>query len=105
MTGKPPSAVSSGHLAEPDHHCIDNGQVEVTRLPRRYIIELEQTPDDRVEGTLRRDGAPETVPFSGWTELLSLLEPPPRLASTPEPGRGLERTHGNGRPNGLPRPF
>jgi hypothetical protein len=77
----------------------------VTRLSRRYIIELEQTPDDRVEGTLHREGAPEPVPFSGWTELLSLLEPPPRVASQPEPGRGVELTHGNGRPRGLPRPF
>jgi hypothetical protein len=77
----------------------------VTRLPRRYIIELEQTPDDRVEGTLRRDGVPEVVPFSGWTELLSLLEPPPRAESEREPGRGLEQAHGNGRPRGLPRPF
>ena len=73
-------------------------------MSRRYIIELEQTPDDRVEGTLRREGAPETVPFSGWTELLSLLEPPPRVAAEREPGRGLEQAT-NGRPRGLPRPF
>lgn len=74
-------------------------------MPRRYIIELEQTPDERVEGTLRRDGELEPVPFSGWTELLSLLEPPPRVASEPERGRGLEQAHTNGRPRGLPRPF
>ena len=77
----------------------------MTRLSRRYIIDLEQTPDDRVEGTLHREGEPEPVPFSGWTELLSLLEPPPRVAAQPEPGRGIEQTHGNGRPRGLPRPF
>jgi hypothetical protein len=77
----------------------------VTTLPRRYIIELEQTPDDRVEGTLLRDGEQETVPFSGWTELLSLLEPPPRVASETGPGRGLDEAHTNGRPRGLPRPF
>ena len=77
----------------------------MTRLPRRYIIDLEQTPDDRVEGMLRREGAPEPVPFSGWTELLSLLEPPPRVASELEPARAHEQTHGKGRPRGLPRPF
>ena len=74
-------------------------------MPRRYIIELERTPDDRVEGTLRHEGEQEAVPFSGWTELLSLLEPPPRLASELEHGRGLEQAHTNGRPRGLPRPF
>lgn len=74
-------------------------------LRTRYIIELEQTPDDRVEGTLRRDGLPDPVPFSGWTELLSLLEPPPRPVPAPVSGRGDHQMDGNGRPHGLPRPF
>jgi hypothetical protein len=77
----------------------------VIRLRTRYIIELEQTPDDRVEGILHRDGLSESVPFSGWTELLSLLEPPPRPVSAPVSGPGEHHTEGNGRPRSLPRPF
>jgi hypothetical protein len=48
----------------------------VIRLRTRYIIELERTADDHVEGVLLRDGLSEPVPFSGWIELLSLLDPP-----------------------------
>ena len=62
----------------------------------RYVIELERTADDHVEGVLRRDGMSESLPFSGWLELLSLLEPP-RVAD-PEPGPGqhaLERRAAN----------
>lgn len=32
--------------------------------------------DDRVEGYLTSDATPEQRPFSGWAELMSLLEPP-----------------------------
>lgn len=63
-------------------------QSEVIRLRRRYIIELERTANDYVEGVLRRDGASETVPFSGWIELLSLLEPRILVESDPVPGPG-----------------
>jgi hypothetical protein len=47
---------------------------------RRYIVEFATTPDDRVEGTVHGDRAPEAVPFCGWTQLLRLLEPPPLVA-------------------------
>lgn len=59
---------------------------EVIRLRNRYIVELERTADDHVEGVVRRDGTTEAVPFSGWLELLSLMEPPSLAA--PEPGLG-----------------
>lgn len=42
----------------------------------RFVIELRRTEDDRVEGYLTSDGTPEERPFSGWAELMSLLEPP-----------------------------
>ena len=58
---------------------------EVIRLRTRFIVDLERTADDHVEGVVRRDGAAEAVPFSGWLELLSLMEPTPLPAS--EPGR------------------
>jgi hypothetical protein len=59
---------------------------EVISLRTRYIIELERTADDRVEGVLGHDGLSEPVPFSGWIELLSLLQPP--LLAESEPGSG-----------------
>ena len=40
------------------------------------MIELRQTPDDRVEGVVFPEGHEEGSAFSGWLELLSLLEPP-----------------------------
>lgn len=49
----------------------------------RYVIELTPTDDDRVEGVVIRDGLGHAVSFSGWTELMSLLEPPPRGAAAP----------------------
>jgi hypothetical protein len=42
----------------------------------RYVIELRRTPDDRVEGVVLTEGHEVGAPFSGWLELLSLLEPP-----------------------------
>jgi hypothetical protein len=48
----------------------------VIRLRRRYIVELERTADDHIEGVVGRDGLSEAVPFHGWIELLSLLERP-----------------------------
>jgi len=53
-------------------------------LRRRYIIELERTADDHIEGVVARDGLSEPVPFHGWIELLSLLERP--LPAELEPG-------------------
>jgi hypothetical protein len=49
----------------------------LTREPMRYVIELTRTRDDRVEGVVIRDGLGHAVGFSGWSELMSLLEPPP----------------------------
>ena len=45
----------------------------------RYVIELRRAPgdEDRVEGFLLVEGAPTPAPFSGWMELLCLLQPPP----------------------------
>jgi hypothetical protein len=42
----------------------------------RYVVELQRTPDDRVEGVVLPEGCEVGAPFSGWLELLSLLEPP-----------------------------
>jgi hypothetical protein len=41
----------------------------------RYVVELRRTPDDRVEGVVLPEGCEVGSPFSGWLELLSLLEP------------------------------
>ena len=47
----------------------------------RFIVELRHS-DDGVEGEVTREGATEPQRFSGWLELLRLLEPPQ--------GRGTE---------------
>ena len=51
----------------------------------RYVIELRRAPgdEDRVEGFLLAEGASTPAPFSGWMELLCLLQPPPE-----PPGNG-----------------
>jgi hypothetical protein len=49
----------------------------MARWAVRYVIDLRRTADNRVEGFLRREGATQPVPFSGWIELATLLEPPP----------------------------
>jgi hypothetical protein len=71
----------------------EQGQAEVIRLRMRYIIELDQTPDDRVEGILPCDGLPAAVPFSGSTEFLSLLESPPLAECEPVPGPGQHQAN------------
>ena len=43
----------------------------------RYVIDLQRTADNRIEGVLRCEGEPQPVAFSGWMELLTLIEPPP----------------------------
>ena len=69
----------------PGHNPAEAGPArEVIRLRRRYIIELERTADDHIEGVVARDGLSEPVPFHGWIELLSLLERP--LPAELEPG-------------------
>ena len=61
----------------------------------RYLIELARTDDDRVHGTVSREGVEDAVTFSGWAELLSLLEPDPReheTATSRWPATGDTRT-------------
>jgi hypothetical protein len=42
-------------------------------LAVRFIVDL--TPvEDRVEGVVDKEGSPDPHPFSGWLELLRLLE-------------------------------
>jgi hypothetical protein len=52
----------------------------------RYLVDLQRTADNGVEGSLRREGDPDTIRFSGWMELMSLLEPPLEPPA-PHPGR------------------
>jgi len=40
----------------------------------RILIELNRTEDDRVEGVVSTEGSDEASSFSGWLELLALLE-------------------------------
>jgi hypothetical protein len=42
----------------------------------RFIVELHHTGDG-VDGEVTAEGATESQRFSGWLELLRLLEPPP----------------------------
>ncbi len=52
----------------------------------RYVVEVWRTEDDRVEGRLAPEGSTEMMPFSGWIELLGLLEPPPlEITLPPDP--------------------
>jgi len=65
----------------------------VTGSKMRYLIELARTDDDRVQGTVSREGVEEAVTFSGWAELLSLLEPESRETATSRwPAAGDTRT-------------
>jgi hypothetical protein len=41
--------------------------------PVRLVLEFTRTPDGRIEGVLVREGA-EPHSFSGWLDLLRLLE-------------------------------
>jgi hypothetical protein len=42
--------------------------------PKRFVVEIVPTADGRVVGTVHDGGGP--VAFSGWLDLLRLLEPP-----------------------------
>lgn len=52
----------------------------------RFTVELHHA-DGNVEGEVLREGATEPERFSGWLELLRLLEPPdrPESDSLPSP--------------------
>src|SRR5260370_24629728 len=68
------------------HNPADAGPArEVIRLRRRYIVELERTADDHIEGVVGRDGLSEALPFHGWIALLSPLERPPSPELEPAP--------------------
>lgn len=41
----------------------------------RFVVEIRPTDDGRVVGTVGRPGSADPVPFSGWMDLLRLLEP------------------------------
>ncbi len=49
----------------------------------RFIIDMDEARPNRVEGRVHREVDHTTLSFSGWLELLSLLEPP----STPKGDR------------------
>lgn len=42
----------------------------------RFIIDIDDGQSDRVEGHVRRESDQAPASFSGWLELLSLLERP-----------------------------
>jgi hypothetical protein len=51
----------------------------------RFVLDLRHT-EQGVEGEVTREGATAPEPFSGWLELLRLLEvPEPAMPSAPEP--------------------
>jgi hypothetical protein len=47
----------------------------VDLVTERFVVEIRPTEDGRVVGTVGRPGAGEVVAFSGWMDLLRLLEP------------------------------
>ncbi|MBW0093327.1 hypothetical protein I4I73_13530 [Pseudonocardia sp. KRD-184] len=49
--------------------------MEVDAVGERFVVEIRPTPDGRVVGTVGRPGSADRVPFSGWMDLLRLLEP------------------------------
>lgn len=69
----------------------------------RFQVDVRRTPDDRVEGFVVPEGAEVGLSFSGWMELLSLLEPP-RMAAESASGPAGERAGDHGRSRGLPLP-
>lgn len=42
---------------------------------QRFVVEIRPTADGRVVGTVARNGTGDVVTFSGWMDLLRLLEP------------------------------
>lgn len=58
----------------------------------RFMIDVRWTPDDRVEGVVVPEGREVGSAFSGWMELISLLEPP-RAVAGPVPVPGGDQEH------------
>ena len=51
---------------------------------RRFVVEISPgAPDGRITGTVRPADSGDAVAFSGWLDLLRLLEPVP---ADPVPG-------------------
>lgn len=69
----------------------------------RFVVDVRRTPDDRVEGVVVPEGAEIGLSFSGWMELLSLLEPP-RRAGDSASGPAADRAGDHNRSRGLPLP-
>jgi hypothetical protein len=76
----------------------------------RFVLDLRHT-DQGVEGEVIREGAAAAEPFSGWLELLRLLEVPepstpgaaePDPPAVPQPSTGTTRKEGAGVAAGEP---
>ena len=65
------------------------------RGPVRFVLELSPTEHGRVEGVLVREGSDEPQRFSGWLDLLRLLE---GAAQSAERARAYQRRKGNDDP-------
>jgi hypothetical protein len=50
---------------------VDDGDGDA----ERFVVEIRPTADGRVVGTVGRAGTEDVVSFSGWMDLLRLLEP------------------------------
>ena len=46
-----------------------------TEHHEQFVVAIRPTADGRVVGTVARPGHDEVVSFSGWMDLLRLLEP------------------------------
>jgi hypothetical protein len=60
----------------------------------RFVLELIPTPHGRVEGLLVREGSDKPERFSGWLDLLRLLESAAQLGEVPQRslGQGAPRS-------------
>ena len=48
---------------------------DVSDRHERFVVAIMPTDDGRVVGTVGRPGTDDVVSFSGWMDLLRLLEP------------------------------
>lgn len=61
----------------------------------RFIIDMDEPEPGRIEGCVSREGDQAPLPFSGWIELLSLLEPAAGQADEPGDGPACQPPHGD----------